>query len=171
MPFKAGSLLVLAGLCVVTVLFMACAQNRITTFPTLANKGILALSTSNAFLGSNLFLAREIGKSSYLFRFFEAKGAPIAIEILESQVNRPQLLLFYPREREVYVADLTGEPERRQWIVRGPYQIGREDYRSINRMQLALTGEPVFDIYIKSAAKKGLPGRDYVNFLKEAVKK
>ena len=31
--------------------------------------------------------------------------------------------------------------------------------------------EPVFDIYVKSASKKGLPARDYVNFLKEAVKK
>ena len=31
--------------------------------------------------------------------------------------------------------------------------------------------KPVFDIYIKSASKKGLPARDYVNFLREAVKK
>ena len=31
--------------------------------------------------------------------------------------------------------------------------------------------EPVFEIYIKDASKKGLPARDYVNFLKEAVKK
>jgi TRAP-type C4-dicarboxylate transport system substrate-binding protein len=31
--------------------------------------------------------------------------------------------------------------------------------------------EPAFDIYVKSASKKGLPARDYVNFLKEAVKK
>ncbi len=31
--------------------------------------------------------------------------------------------------------------------------------------------EPVFELYIKGASKKGLPARDYVNFLREAVKK
>jgi TRAP-type C4-dicarboxylate transport system substrate-binding protein len=31
--------------------------------------------------------------------------------------------------------------------------------------------KPVFEIYIKNASKKGLPARDYVNFLKKAVKK
>jgi TRAP-type C4-dicarboxylate transport system substrate-binding protein len=31
--------------------------------------------------------------------------------------------------------------------------------------------KPVFDIYIKSASAKGLPARDYVDFLKEAVRK
>ncbi|MGD9032216.1 MAG: TRAP transporter substrate-binding protein [Desulfobacteraceae bacterium] len=31
--------------------------------------------------------------------------------------------------------------------------------------------EPVFELYIKGATQKGLPGRDYVNFLKAAVKK
>ncbi|MGD9321731.1 MAG: TRAP transporter substrate-binding protein [Desulfobacteraceae bacterium] len=30
--------------------------------------------------------------------------------------------------------------------------------------------EPVFESYIKSASKKGLPARDYVNFLRKAVK-
>jgi TRAP-type C4-dicarboxylate transport system substrate-binding protein len=30
--------------------------------------------------------------------------------------------------------------------------------------------EPVFESYIESASKKGLPARDYVNFLRKAVK-
>ncbi len=30
--------------------------------------------------------------------------------------------------------------------------------------------KPVFEIYIKSASKRGLPARDYVNYLKKAVK-
>lgn len=127
----------------------ACSNNRIMTFPTLANRGILALSTSNAYLGSNLFLAREVEKSSYLFKFFEGRGAPMAIEINEDTVSAPKLIMYYPRKREVYIADMTGDYRARQWVIRGPYQISREDFKTINRMQLALAGEPLFSIYGK----------------------
>ena len=35
----------------------------------------------------------------------------------------------------------------------------------------AKAAEPVLDIYIKAAGKKGLPGKDYVNFIKDAILK
>ncbi len=137
-------LLVLATVSVVT----SCNRfERIDTYPTLANKGILPLSTTNAYQGANLFLARELERSSYLFQFFKTKGAPTAIEIKERDFLTPQLYLFYYSEKSAYIAELQAQKRSRQWIVRGPYGINREDSRTLHKIGMTIEGTPVFELH------------------------
>ena len=129
-------------------LIPACSP-RNESFPSLSNKGILPLSTVDSHLGSNLFLAKEMEKSSYLFNFLKSRGAPMAIEIVEPLFSRPRLLLFYPREKEVYAADIQQEERSRQWIVRGPFSIERKDYRELMGLEASFNGVPVFVVWNK----------------------
>lgn len=128
---------------------VGCAYSRVLTYPSLANQGILPLSTSNSAVGANMFLAHELERSSLLFQFFKGRGAPIAIEIIENGVTPPQILMYYPKTYEVYTAERQIEGLRTQWIIRGPYKIDRDDYRRLQRTNLAMNGEPLFQIYGK----------------------
>ena len=119
-------------------------------YSSLANQGILALSTTNPYLGANLYLAHEFSRSSFLLNFLKSKGAPVAIEIEEPQFGPPRLLLYYPRERETYAADMMQytsqhDPNAIQWVVRGPFAIERQDFHSLQRLDTAMVGEPVFN--------------------------
>ena len=119
------------------------------SYPTLVNEGALALSTTNPYLGANLFLSHELERSRYLFNFFKSRGAPVAIEIIQPSVGATRLLLYYPNQREVFAADLVQEATKREWIVRGPFEIERQDYRTLIRLDASMAGEPVFEIYGK----------------------
>ena len=119
-------------------------------YSSLANQGILALSTTNPYLGANLYLAHEFSRSSFLFNFLKSKGAPVAIEIEEPQFGAARLLMYYPRERETYAADMMQytsqhDPDAIQWVVRGPFAIERQDFHSLQRLDTAMVGEPVFN--------------------------
>lgn len=110
----------------------------------------MALSTTNAYLGANLYLAHEFSRSSFLFNFLKSKGAPVAIEIEEPQFGSPRLLMYYPKDREVYAADIMRytsqyNPEAIQWVVRGPFAIERQDFHLLQRLDSAMVGEPVFN--------------------------
>lgn len=128
-----------------------CNIPRVETLPSLTNQGQLGLSTTNPYLGANLFLSQELERSNYLYNFFKGRGAPTAIEIIEESYKPTKILLFYPAQKEVYVADLLSKDkiEVRQWVVRGPYQIERQDYKNLARMESAMNGEPVFVIWGK----------------------
>lgn len=128
---------------------LGCVATQVQSYPTLANQGILPLSTNSAHVGANLFLARELEKSSYLFRFFERQGAPAAVEIQETQAHPPRMIMFYPRNKEVYIAQMRSDQRNRQWIITGPYSITRPDFRALKGMDLSFQGEPVFEIYGK----------------------
>lgn len=141
MARSAKSLLILF----ITLINFGCSA-ELESFPTLANQGILALSTSNPHLGSNLFLAKEMERSSYLYSFLQGKGAPTAIQIEDERFAPPRVLMYYPSEKEVYAADLMHRKKEWQWIVRGPYGIERQDFRELLRMDASLHGEPVFII-------------------------
>jgi len=125
---------------------VACAAGRVEEYPTLANQGILPLSSTNAYLGSNLFLANEAQRSPYLYNFLKGRGGPTAIEIIEPQFGPARILMFYPREKEVYAADIVERDVSRQWIIRGPYGIQRKDYRKIGSLETAFNSEPIFFI-------------------------
>lgn len=116
--------------------------------PGVGNRGILPLSTSNPYLGSNLFLAKQMERSTYLLNFMKTRGAPVALELIEGDFNPPHMLLFYPRDKEVFAAELIKRrgSDRAEWIIRGPYQIEREDYRQLASMEIAMAGEPLFVI-------------------------
>ena len=66
--------------------------------------------------------------------FIKNYSAPTAIEIIETTFSSPKILLFYPTKQEVFSADLLkyeGEP---QWIVRGPFQMEKEDFNKLNEI-------------------------------------
>lgn len=126
--------------------FSSCVKGRVDEYPSLANQGILPLSTTNAYVGSNLFIANEAQRSPYLYNFLKGKGGPAAIEIIEPQFGSARVLMFYPRDREVYAADIQEGEFTRQWIIRGPYGIERKDYRKLASLEGSLNGEPLFFI-------------------------
>ena len=126
------------------VAFISACATRIKSYPSLVDQGILALSTTNPYLGANLFLASELESSSFLRSFVKSKGAPTAIEVLERDLKTPRLLLYYPREREVFAGDLRETDVSRQWIIRGPFAIQRQDFRSLMGLEASTVGEPVF---------------------------
>ncbi|MBX7136683.1 MAG: hypothetical protein K1X83_01780 [Oligoflexia bacterium] len=130
-------------------LFLAsgCSAPQVNTFPSLANQGQLALSTTNPYLGSNLFLSQEMERSTYLYNFMKGRGAPTAMELLEKGDSPSRILLYYPKDKEVYAADLMivgKDINSRQWVTRGPYQIDRKDFKNLLRMENSMVGEPVF---------------------------
>jgi len=133
----------IAWLIILAFFSLSCAQQNHEAYPGLAGHGILPLSTTNPYLGANLFLAHEMEQGTYLYNFFQNKGAPIAIEVIREGQNQ-RLLLFYPKDREVYSAHLARRGEGREWIIQGPYGIERRDYTELARMEMSLIGEPVF---------------------------
>lgn len=142
-----ASIVLLTGL----VAISGCSSN-LETARTLSNQGVLGLSDQNAYLGSNLFLAREAEKSQFLFNFLKARGGPTAIKVVEDNFQAPQIYMYYLREKELYIAELDDQRGGssigyRQWIVRGPFGLPRKDYREVSQLQLS--GEPVFMIFGK----------------------
>ncbi len=127
------------------LLLSGCAATTAPKNP-LVNRGILPLSTNNPYLGSNLAVATEAERSSYLFQFLKSRGAPVAIEIEQDKFSAPHLVMYYPREKEVFVAVLDQRETSYQWVVTGPFGIEREDFRKLAELNTALAGEPVFMI-------------------------
>ncbi len=119
-------------------------------FPGLADRGILPLSTSDPYLASNAFIAKEAETSAYLHNFLKTRGGPMAIEISDSYTSFPHMVMFYPRSRQVYAAERVSRkvPGQiapvREWMVRGPYAIERKDYRELAELDSSMVGEPVF---------------------------
>lgn len=121
----------------------ACSTQSGARHP-LANRGILPLSTTNPYLGSNLFIGAEAERSKHLYYFLKNRGAPVAIELEEKRFSPPRLLMYYPRNKEVYLADLTQDPQHYEWVVTGPFAIERADFRSLAELSTSMQGEPVF---------------------------
>ncbi|MCB0319024.1 MAG: hypothetical protein KDD56_09730 [Bdellovibrionales bacterium] len=149
---KTPKILLLIILC--SILQFACG--RIHNYPSLANQGMLPLSANNPYLGSNLFLADELSQSTYLFNFFRHRGAPTAIELIDRGTIDPvKMLLFYPRQKEVYTADrqefqaFADGPIQSEWVVRGPYPIDRRDYSALAGLESSFNAEPKFIIHGK----------------------
>ena len=140
--FRLPLLAVVIAIC----LTAASCSSSLKSYSSLANQGILPLSTTNPYLGSNLFLGQELQRSSVLFNFFKSRGSPAAIEIEEEGFGPTHLILYYPRDKEVYLSELGGRGQTSQWIVRGPFSIDRKDFLNLNRMALSPLGEPVFMI-------------------------
>lgn len=122
---------------------VAACSNPKNNFPTLANTGVLPLSTNNPYVGANLYLSDEMAQSPYLRNFLSSRGAPTAIEVIQESFRPTRVLLFYPGDREVYAADVVEMNKTRQWVIKGPFAIERRDYRSLAALENSLNGEPV----------------------------
>ncbi|MFM1847565.1 MAG: hypothetical protein RL417_1039 [Pseudomonadota bacterium] len=51
--------------------------------------------------------------------------------------------MFYPSDREVYAADVVVREKSHQWIIKGPFGIERQDYRSLAALENSMQGDPV----------------------------
>jgi hypothetical protein len=135
----AAAATIFSSLCLVS-----CSSN--STFSSLINQGMIPVSADNPYVGSNLFLAKEMERSTYLYSFFKSKGAPQAIELSGSD-DDPEVKLFYAGKREVYLAKKHTDQRLKntEWIVRGPYSLNRESYRLVSRLPTDENG--VFEIW------------------------
>jgi hypothetical protein len=124
----------------------ACAPTA-TTFTNLSGQGILPVSSNNPYMGSNIFLAKEMEESNYLYKFMKEKGAPQAIELNGTSEDTSSLKLYYSAKQEVYTASPQLDPtlRSREWIIRGPYALERTDYHQVS--QLAGNSGGVFEIF------------------------
>ena len=111
----------------------ACGYNR-DQYLGLEDKGILPLSSNDAFLGSNLFLAKEMEADAYLYNFFRMRGVPAAIEIDEDSSGERRMLMYYGQENSVYIAHPNFQDGVRRWVIRGPYQMEWKDARELKHL-------------------------------------
>jgi hypothetical protein len=132
---------------VISVWAMACAPVKREVPADLADKGIVPVSGSNPYLASNIFLAQEMERSNNLFRFMQTRGGPDAIKISEHTLKNPTVTLYYGTDQEYFVAEPGGSEELREWMVRGPFQIGRGDYRILQHIARQDPGDRVFVVF------------------------
>ncbi len=135
---------VVVAACVVTII--ACSSGS-PHFTPLLNQGLVPVSSDNPYVGSNIFLAREMETSSYLYNFMRQRGAPQAVELRGSSESSAEALLFYSGRREYYIAipTLNKATKTREWNIRGPYAVGRENFRQVSL--LPATDRAVFEIF------------------------
>ncbi len=136
--------------CSVTTL-IACST-RSSTFSSLLNQGIMPVSEENAFMGANLFLAREMEQSVYLYNFMKERGAPQGIELKGDSEDEVEAHFYYTAGPEEYLAKPAPRPRfnrnqntRREWIIIGPFAVDKERYREIHQLQP--TNGAAFEIF------------------------
>jgi len=119
-----------------TVILSACAP---TEYGSLVGAGVLPVSTTNAYVGTNLFLSSEFEKSKVLFEFFRSRGAPLAIE----RKSDTSLIFYYPKEKEFFLADLISDKFKYNWITKGPFKMGRAEFLKISNLT-GILDDPLF---------------------------
>lgn len=132
-----------------SMLFISCSPWE--KGASLANKGILPLSTNNPYVAANLFIARECEQSTILYNFLKRRGGPTAMELVENQSVYSRMLLFYAQEREVYAAEPSFFADKKEWVIRGPFPLERGDNHTIINLGASSLGEPVFYLWGKEA--------------------
>lgn len=130
-----------------TLIFSLGCSTRMPLPSGLANKGLLPLSVSNPYVGSNLFLAKEMEKSTFLNKFISGTGGPTAIKIIGNGWTPTELYLYYPESQQFYVAESTPPTPDSEWIVRGPYRIGRHEYKDLIVLARQSDRPPVFNVF------------------------
>jgi hypothetical protein len=86
-------------------------------------------------------------RSAFLLNFFRSKGSPQAIELIGNDSDSAEMKLFYAERKEVYYArpTINKEIQSKEWIIRGPYGLGREYFKEIGKLPSSTRG--VFEIY------------------------
>lgn len=114
----------------------ACSHSE---YGSLVGAGVLPVSTTNAYVGTNLFLATEFEKSRVLFEFFRSRGAPLALE----RKSETSLVFYYPKEKEFFLADLVIDEFKYNWITKGPFKMGRAEFLKIANLT-GIVEDPLF---------------------------
>lgn len=89
-----------------------------------------------------MILGREAEQSDYLYNFLSGRGAPSAIRL----TGHGEMQLYYPKQKELYIASASQVGERMEWVVNGPYAIPRADFKGLGRLAAEAGGEPLFII-------------------------
>ncbi len=133
----------LATLLLAAALGLAACASRNPEFDALHDQGIIPVSRTNPYVGSNLYLAKEMEGSSYLYNFLKERGVPQAIEISGSSEADAELRLYYSAKNQVfYATPVKGEGQDvREWSVRGPYNLEREAYRAVSQLPAGTSAE------------------------------
>jgi hypothetical protein len=118
-------------------------KSRLVSYPSLADEGLLGLSSENPYLGGNLFVAAEAARSPIFFKFLETRGSPTAIRLSSNATSAPDFVMYYHRDQQSYAVTSQTFNGQREWIVRGPYPIHRRDYKTLRSLGRLLQGEPV----------------------------
>ncbi len=145
--FSASSSLCVRLSAATTIALLAGCAPSATTFTNLSGHGIVPVSSDNPYMGANIFLAKEMEESNYLYKFMKEKGAPQAIELTGTSEENASMRLFYSGNQEVYTASPQIDPtlRSREWIIRGPYSIERVDYREVSQLDGRAGG--IFEIF------------------------
>jgi hypothetical protein len=108
---------------------------------------MIPVSSENPYVGSNLFLAKEMERSGYLYNFFKANGAPQAIELTGSDESDLEARFFYAKHREMYLArpHVDEATATKEWIIRGPYAVDRPYFKQVGR--LPADDRAVFEVW------------------------
>jgi hypothetical protein len=119
------------------VFFVASCASHTSVFYSLTNQGIVPVSSDNPHVGTNLFLAREMEASSYLYSFMKKRGAPQAIELTGTDEKSAELRMFYADKQEGFTAtpQFNRQTKTKEWIVRGPYGLDRENYHTLANLR------------------------------------
>ncbi len=132
-------------------ILVACSTTN-SKFAPLLNQGVMPVSEDNAFTGANLFLAREMEQSVYLYNFMKERGAPQAIELKGDSEDNVEAHFYYTSGPEEYLAKPAPRPRfarnkdtSREWIIIGPFAVDRDRYRDIQRLERTNGG--AFEIF------------------------
>jgi len=119
------------------VFFAASCSSNTSFFNSLTNQGIVPVSADNPHVGSNLFLAHEMEASSYLYSFMKKRGSPQAIELTGADEKSAELRMFYADKQESFTAtpQFNSQAKTKEWIVRGPYGLDRENYHTLAHLR------------------------------------
>ena len=132
----------LRGLLVIALALTACSSQE---YLGLQDRGMLPLSGTDAFLGSNVFLAQEMQRDSYLYNFVRGRGGPNAIEI-DDTGSKTRMMMYYTKERAMYIAEPFKEDGSQRWIIRGPYQIAWKDVKRLRDLSRGYQPSAIFFI-------------------------
>lgn len=104
-------------------------------------------------MGANLFLAKEMEQSVYLYNFMREKGAPQGIELKGSDDDDVEAHFYYNSVPEEYVAKPAPRKKsrvndsRREWIIIGPFAVERDNYNAVQSLERTSGG--IFEIFGK----------------------
>lgn len=146
-PRAGRRLLLRAILALALIALVVACGSRSAHFTPLLNQGLIPVSSDNPYVGSNLFLGKEMETSTYLYNFLRQRGAPQAVELLGGSESSSEARLYYSGRREYYIGTPTidSKTKAREWVIRGPYAVERENFRQVSL--LPATDRAVFEIF------------------------
>lgn len=140
---------VISALYIASLVFVVGCAPRHPSFSSVTGKGVLPVSSTNPFMGANIFLAHEMEESTYLYNFLKKEGAPQAIRLTGQIPASATLELFYVNRLTLYRATTQRDLVlgHREWIIEGPYPISRKAFQSLRGIQGKETG--IFEVFGK----------------------